>query len=217
VGQWFPSVHKALDKPGWRLLVITKSSCPMVDAPFFYIRIGREYTECSQWRDAAIARIRSISPDLVIFGSANASFTQQQWTEGTARVLARISPASGRVALLVDTPSLPFNGPDCLKHDALRPAWLQQAGTCRAPAAASTHAADIQHWLQTAAARFPNVQLLDMNDHICPDGICRAELNGRVVFRDSQHLSGGFARSLASPMASQLFADASRRAHTSRH
>ncbi|TXI84854.1 MAG: hypothetical protein E6Q40_08670 [Cupriavidus sp.] len=58
VGQWFPSVHGALDNAGWRLLVITKSSCPMVDAPIFYARIGREYTECAQWRDAALQRCR---------------------------------------------------------------------------------------------------------------------------------------------------------------
>ena len=44
VGQWFPAVHRALDDAGWRLLVITKSACPMVDAPIFYARIGREYT-----------------------------------------------------------------------------------------------------------------------------------------------------------------------------
>ena len=56
VGQWFPAVRGALDAH-WRVLVITKSSCPMVDEPFFYTRIGREYTECAQWRDAALRQV----------------------------------------------------------------------------------------------------------------------------------------------------------------
>lgn len=30
----------------------------MVDAPIFYARIGREYTECAQWRDAALQKCR---------------------------------------------------------------------------------------------------------------------------------------------------------------
>ena len=196
VGQWFPAVQNALDDAEWRLLVMTKSSCPMVDVPFFYTRIGREYTECSQWRDAAIERIRDMQPDVVIFGSANAGFTRQQWTEGTTRVLAQLSPASKRIFLLADTPALPFNGPDCLMRQAQRPAWLRHFGACSAPAA-SEHATDIQHWLRTAAAHFPNVQILDLNAHICPDGMCGAELDGRVVFRDNQHLSGSFAESLA--------------------
>jgi peptidoglycan/LPS O-acetylase OafA/YrhL len=195
-GQWFAAIQKALPSTEWRLLVITKSSCPMVDEPFFYARIGRTYLECSQWRDAAIKHIREMKPDMVIFGSADAGFTQQQWTEGTARILERLSPASGHIFILADTPALPFDGPDCLMRHVQRPAWLQQPGTCSA-SAASPRAADVQSWVQTAAARFPNVDLLDLNARICPDGVCRAELNRQVVFRDNQHLSGTFAESLA--------------------
>ncbi len=219
VGQWFPAVHKALEKKDWRLLVITKSSCPMVDETLFYARIGREYTECSQWRNAAIERIRDIRPDLVIFGSANAGFTQQQWTEGTARILARLSPVSRRIFLLADTPALPFNGPDCLLRLASRPRWLHQFDACRVPAA-SILATDVQLWTRTAIARFPNAQLLDLNAHICPDGMCHAELGGRVVFRDSQHLSGSFAASMQSVWASVISADnwkARRRTIATRH
>ena len=204
VGQWFPAVQKALDDSTWRLLVITKSSCPMVDEPFFYARIGREYTECSQWRNAAIHRIQNIAPDLLVMGSTSSDFTSQQWTEGTTRVLTRLSPASKRIFLLMDTPSLPFNGPDCLMRQAQRPIWLEQFNHCTAPAA-SQHAADIGHWLQTAAARFPNVRMLDMNAQVCPDGVCRAELDGRVVFRDNQHLSASFAASLAPAIESKFF------------
>lgn len=203
VGQWFPAIQKALDDGKWRLLVITKSSCPMVDEPFFYTRIGREYTECSQWRMAAIERIRDMRPDVVIFGSADAGFTQEQWTEGTTRVLAQLSPVSKRVFLLVDTPILPFNGPDYLMRHARRPDWLRQAGACSAPAA-SARASDIQNWLRTAIAPFPNVRLLDLNAHICPNGVCGAELDGQVTYRDNQHLSRSFAESLAPEMEKAL-------------
>lgn len=203
VGQWFPAIKGALDESEWRLLVITKSSCPMVDEPFFYTRIGREYTECSQWRDSAIEHIARISPDLLLLGSANAEFTQQQWTEGTARVLARLSPASKSVFLLVDTPSLPFNGPDCLIRYAARPAWLKPSTSCSTQAI-SAQADDIRGWLQAAAARFPNVRQLDLNPLICPGGVCRAEMDGRIVYRDNQHLSASFAASLSPTMRSLL-------------
>ncbi|MFT4177987.1 MAG: acyltransferase family protein [Thermomonas sp.] len=208
IGQWFPAVNKALDKPGWRLLVMTKSSCPMVDAPIFYARIGREYTECAQWRHVALLKIKQIKPNLLVFGSAYAAYTPEQWTEGTARVLNQISPATDRVFLLLDTPSLPFNGPDCLAAHAMRPNWLAGFGTCAAPAA-STQAQAVKKRLRAAATRFPNVTLLDMTAHICPDGLCRAELHGQVVFRDNQHLSGSFAASLATPMSRRLFPETS--------
>lgn len=144
-----------------------------------------------------------MKPDVVVFSSADAGFNRQQWTEGTARVLERLSPASRRIFILADTPSLPFDGPDCLMRHIQRPAWLQQPGACSAPAA-SMRPADVQTWIRSAAARFPNVEVMDLNARICPDGICRAELDGQVVFRDNQHLSGAFAESLADDFSNAL-------------
>lgn len=203
VGQWFPAIQGALADPGWRLLVITKSSCPMVDEPFFYARIGREYIECSQWRDAAIQYIERISPEVLLLGSANTEFTQKQWTDGTTRVLERLSPTSKRIFLLVDTPSLPFNGPECLIHHAARPSWLSQPRSCSAPAESGS-AADVRDWLQAAAEPFPNVRMLDLNPLICPTGRCMAEMDGRIVYRDNQHLTATFAASLAPALRSLL-------------
>jgi hypothetical protein len=183
--------------------VITKSACPMVDAPIFYARIGREYTECAQWRDAALQKVQALKPDLFIFGSAPAAFTPQQWTEGTARVLARLIPAATRIVLLADTPALPFDGPQCLMQQALRPAWLADAKRCTsAPGNAGAEA--IRRSLQATASRFANVEFVDLGPHVCPDGLCRAELDGRVTYRDNQHLSGSFAESLAPEMARAL-------------
>lgn len=67
--QWFPAYAKLFDKPGWRLIVATKSSCPMVDAPYYYARIGREFSRCDRWRKALLAQIATIKPDIVVFGS----------------------------------------------------------------------------------------------------------------------------------------------------
>ena len=203
IGQWFPAVHRVLDGAGWRLLVITKSACPMVDAPIFYARIGREYTECAQWRDAALQTVQELKPDLFIFGSAPAAFTTRQWTEGTARVLARLSPAVARIVLLADTPALPFDGPQCPMQQALRPAWLADARRCTSEPE-NSDAATIRRLLQATASRFTNVEFVDMGPHVCPDGVCRAELDGRVTYRDNQHLSGSFAESLAPAMGQAL-------------
>ena len=93
-GQWFPAMAKVFDRPGWRLLVLTKSSCPMVDEPFFYARIGREYTECARWRAASLAQVAAIKPDVLMLWTVSSNgFTEAQWTEGTARVLDTVSPS----------------------------------------------------------------------------------------------------------------------------
>ncbi len=83
MGQWFPAVSAIYAKRGWRLLVITKSACPMVEASFIYQRIGKQYTVCDEWRKAVLKELGSIKPDVVITGSASPySFSKDQWTSG---------------------------------------------------------------------------------------------------------------------------------------
>ncbi|BFI96750.1 MAG: acyltransferase family protein [Rhodanobacter sp.] len=215
-GQWFPAVAEAFDRPGWRLLVLTKSSCPMVDEPFFYSRIGKEYTACATWREHALQQLVRIRPDVVLLGTVDTNgFSREQWVAGTSKVLAVLSPAAGHVWLLRDTPMLPFDGPDCLAMHAGRPAWLGLQQACSA-SANDTHADQVYRWLGEAASRYANVGMLDMNPLICPDHVCSAEQNGLVVFRDNQHLTGSFAASLGPAMKTKLDVDANSRSAVQR-
>lgn len=202
-GQWFPAVAQAYDRPDWRLLVITKSSCPMVDEPLFYQRIGRMYVECSTWRQRAVKYLTDIRPDTVILGSVSTyAFSANQWIEGTGRILAPLAAASGQIYLLRSTPHLPFDGPDCLASHQGRPEWLASLGPCSARAGSTNEA--VYHWLQVASQPYPNVSVIDLNGQICPHGVCQAQRDGFVVFRDSQHMTASFARSLSQVLRSKL-------------
>jgi len=202
--QWFPAYQVLFDKPGWRLLVITKSSCPMVDEPIFYQRIGREYTECGKWRADALREIAALTPDVVILGSTfTYDYTQQQWVDGTRRVLDQLAPSTGTVFVMRSTPALPFDAPSCLMPRS----WLyaKLVGQRRCTADTSSQRNDnVFHWLQQAAAGLDNVHLVDMTDAVCPDHKCNAERNGTIVFRDTQHLTATFAASLASALAEKM-------------
>ncbi|WP_266181040.1 acyltransferase family protein [Dyella humicola] len=203
-GQWFPALARIFDRPDWRLVVLTKSSCPMVDEPFFYERIGREYTECSTWRSQALKQVATMRPDVVVLGTVSTDgFTQAQWKDGTVRVLGAISAASDHIYIMRSTPHLPFDGPNCLADHMGRPAWLSSLLVCDAPAS-DDHEQQVFQSLQQAGAQFANVQTIDLNDLICPLGRCSAELKGEVVFRDAQHLTASFARSLGPEMERRM-------------
>jgi len=202
--QWFPAIATALDRPDWRLLVLTKSACPMVDESFFYPRIGREYVECTTWRRHALQMVAELRPDIVVLGSdSNYDFDYTQSVEGTARLLKTISAATGHIYILRGTPHLPFSGPACLSAQSWLP-WLhtRQHG-CEAPAY-SKQDDDAYQRLRQASKRFNNVAILDLNDAVCPGGECKAERDGVVVFRDSQHLTATFVESLSEDLAQQL-------------
>lgn len=205
-GQWFPALSQVASKPGWRLIVVTKSACPMVDEPIFYARIGREYTECERWRHQAIEQLASMRPDIVVLSTgvvAGQSYSQVQWTDGMTRTLEALGDRVGKIYLLRSTPHVDFNGPDCLASHSDRPKWLGTPPDCEG-VANEVHEQQVYQWLQQAATRFPNAQAIDMNDLVCPGQRCSAEQNGQVVFRDEQHLTAGFAASLGPAMSARL-------------
>ncbi|MFB1490570.1 MULTISPECIES: acyltransferase family protein [unclassified Thiocapsa] len=192
LAQWFSMVPALFPEPTWRIVVLTKSACAMVDEDYFYPRIGQVYTVCSEWRDAVLAEIERIRPDVVITGSAATyDFTEAQWVEGSARVFSRLSKAADTVILIPGTPSLPFDGPGCVARHLSSDGQIGRAA-CGATER-QEHVVRVTRDLAQSAEKFSNVHFLDLNDLVCPDGICSAvTTDGLLVFRDSQHLTDRF-------------------------
>lgn len=202
--QWFPAYARIFDSPDWRLLVVTKSSCPMVDVPIFYERIGREYTECTQWRSDAMQEVASLKPDIVILGATDTyDFSAAEWTEGTRRILQTLHGKASRIYLVRSTPTLPFDGPSCLaRRSPLRDA-LRHNDECAAPLQ-DARSRQVFSWLKAAARAFTEVHVIDMTENICPQGTCHAERDGHIVFRDNRHLSASFVESLVPTLEGKL-------------
>lgn len=168
VMQWFPAVRAIFDRPGWRLVVLTKSSCPMVDAPFYFERIGAVYAICAEWRAASLHWVAETAPDVVITGSANNyGFPRDIWVDGLSRTLEALSQSSGQVVHLRSTPLLNAGG----------------------------HASydGVFAWEAEVARGFANVRVADLNPVICPGQDC---LGARNHYRDMRHLHPRYVLSL---------------------
>lgn len=190
--QWFPALTSMLDENVWKVVVLTKSSCPMVDEPIFYQRIGREYTECEKWRDRAVAWLGKNHADLLLMGSvASANYSQLQWREGTRRLLNRLKEHAGEIYIIESSPSLGFNGPDCLINSRNIEG---KSNVCIAPLNGREHkkVADI---LKSVAEEYENVHWLATSGLVCPNNECKAMQKNMIIFRDDQHLTASFAAS----------------------
>lgn len=201
--QWFPAFERIFSGPEWRLVVLTKSACAMVDRPIHYSRIGREYVECASWRNAALDHAANLSPEIMILGSSHTyDFSRSDWVDGTGAVLGRIAPSASKVFIIRSTPLLPFNAATCVGSQ------LQLHGTvteeaCRAPDKDERNR-QVASWLSESIERWRNVELLDMNDLVCADGFCRATQGEGLIYRDGQHLNAGFVGALSSQMAKRM-------------
>ena len=199
---WFPAFEAVFSEHGWRILVITKSSCPMVDEPVYYPRIKRFFTECAEWRQKAVKAIADIRPDMVLLGSSfGYDFDATQWTKGSRRLFQQLAPVARRVYVIRATPTLPFDSIDCLSE--------------RVPLSTTEQANCVVKWddtedsvvwrrIREAAQGLSNVELLDLNDLVCPNKICAAERDGLVVFRDRLHITANFSASLAKAVGTRM-------------
>lgn len=190
--QWFTALADSFTESGWRFIIFTKSSCPIVDEPIFYDRIGMVYEVCEEWRDNVLAGINQFNPDLIFIGnSAEYDYTQTQWNEGTQRVLSRLAPGLDHLFIIPGTHNLPFDGPGCLARQNWQPEFLEEFTNCTYQP--ETYASsDMLAGISIAASSFENVSLLDLNPIVCPNGICSAKVNDEIVYRDSQHLTDQF-------------------------
>lgn len=188
--QWISLLPALFKSPEWRTIVLTKSACPMVDEDYFYSGISQIYTVCTEWRNKTLKYMESLRPNIIFVGSAATyDFSKSQWIEGSSRVLAHLALVAERIIVVPGTPSLSFNGPGCLERRANS---KNKATVCREELM-TTEATDVAQYLKTAVQRFPNARLLNLNDLVCPGGVCTAQTPaGSVVFRDSQHLTNSF-------------------------
>lgn len=207
LAQWYPAVARIyLSQPDWQIIVFTKSACAAVEVSYYYDRIKSVYQVCERWRSGALEQIVTLKPDLVIMGSTRYGFRREEWQDGTRRILQRLAPAAGQIVIMSPAPTLGFNGPDCLARYGHQPQWLSErlpAATCTKPLTTEDNP-DLMAEFTAAAQPFANVSVLNLASSVCPEGLCRARLGEKIVYRDAQHLTASFAESLAPALAQGL-------------
>lgn len=195
--QWVSALPHSLDAKQWKIVVLTKSSCPPVDE-VVYLREHKVFQKCLEWREKVWRHVAEIRPDIVFVGSAASyGFTAKQWVDGSSAVFSRLAPSTGRMVAIVGTPGLSFDGPACLERS--------EAGGLCAETISMKPWDDVASYLSESVSRYPSARLLNLNDLVCPRGVCSARTeDGIPVFRDTQHLTDSFVRSRAPQISQRL-------------
>jgi hypothetical protein len=199
--QWFPALARVARAYDARILTFVKVACPFVDMRIRNVALKREYTECADFREATIKRLRDVRPDLTIVSSSRFAIhpvldrdtTREAQGEALARAIARIP---GRVAVIVDTPEAGRDVPSCLSRHA------KDVRACDVgmKVALSGRLGRIER----IAARATGAALIDLTPRICRADPCPVVVDGMIVFRDTRHLTATFAASLAPDLRTAL-------------
>ena len=208
--QWFDSLFRAAKLERWRLVTVLKVGCAASDTNPQHISAAADH--CKQWRARAIQRIVAMHPSAIVMASYNGVtlrgddspaplLSADEIRSGTRRTLQELSPADAPIVVLRDTPLPPFDIPSCVAKQ------LSRAGSGRScDFDASVALNEEAHAAERGAADgLRNIYYLDMDDLICRKTSCPATQNGVPIYRDLNHMTATFTKTLAPDLRTRLF------------
>jgi peptidoglycan/LPS O-acetylase OafA/YrhL len=194
--QWLPALDGIAKAKKWKIVTYFKSTCPVMSGVVLYK--GAPFDACTQWNTAALARLTGPDrPDLALIsfsrytvmqnghslgGEANAKAWQEAMHQMWSQIAAKVP-----VIVIRDTPRPNFDVPECVAK------YRTQLSHC----AFSRDAANAGSLPQELAAMSTDgVQLINLNDAICPTDPCAAVIGNVLVYRDNNHLTASYVMSL---------------------
>jgi hypothetical protein len=206
---WHAAVLGTAKAHKWRMLTLTKSSCPAADIHVQIYKTSAPYPQCSAWRKKALPaiaasrwgrvdvavvsdwhfhKVRSSPRGPRISGAAK----RAAWEAGMRRTLRTMLKGVGQIVLLRDSPDLPGDADSaraCYARNGL--AAERRCGTT----AGKALRAGIWKAEKRAAASFPGrVTVVDLTTPTCPRSWCGPIDGPYLAFKDDNHWTQTYVR-----------------------
>jgi len=210
--QLVPAFDSVLRQRGLRGELFFKASCPPFEVRRFLKEYRREYTECSAWRAAVYTHVAASRPRAVVlarYGGYASSLLDERgrginpaqattvWQAGVHATFVRLRAVGAPVFVFRDTPNPGVDVPRCVD--------LKGAAACGFSRAEKGRWDDVLFQAEAREAKqFDNVELVDLTDSVCPTDTCSVVQDGIIKFRDNNHLTATFARTLAPTLNAAL-------------
>ncbi len=193
---WQPAFQLLAEQRHWRLETLAKVTCPLQELHITSPYLGREYTECEQWRAEVMARVNVEHPRLVVLDmsrryGADFGFTSYDpaWIDTLGRTVAALRSTGATVLVLgpAADPHVPV--PACLS------AHLDDARACAPTRSTGFDSGGIT--AEQAATAAGGGHYADLTDLFCAADRCPVILGDTLVFRDDNHVTTEYAQLLA--------------------
>ncbi|WP_419197391.1 acyltransferase family protein [Mycolicibacterium phocaicum] len=194
-----PAFKQAATERHWRLEMLAKAGCSIVDLPISdrFNGFAEEFQRCAQWRSKIIARLQAERPQLVVLSSARVydangahmfvpglKMYDDAWLTGLTQLIQQLRESGSQVLVLGQSPE-PGPVPLCLSGH------LDDATACAAKPA-SRHGIGVE----SAAVRAAGGQFADVTELFCAAGRCPVIVGNTLVYFDAGHLTHEYSEQL---------------------
>ena len=187
--QWMPIAKSAAITNGWKMDFYLKAACAL--------NAQDAGPSCNGWQAEVRDALLADPPDMVLLAAGDPLLEtggeNQARAEGFASAWQPLRDAGIQLVVIADPPRPDKDIKECVFDN---PSELVRCSFDRTTA--------LQSGSNLRAATQDGDATLDLNDLICPADPCPAVVGQTVVFRDNNHLSQEYVRTLARPFALRL-------------
>ena len=191
---WVDALNEIAKKQHWELHTYVRASCP-----FAHVKWPRKYAAesaaCEIWNNSVDAALAKDKPYTYLFTSLRADVNQPLSANPSAAALAGIEkswqPVIDRGTKIVVIRDIPPTGGDqvscVLKHP-------QSPSVCQTLESSSPAKKD---WLFATVPKIKGTYRIDMTKYFCRDQKCPAIIGHVFAYRDKNHMTATYSRTLA--------------------
>lgn len=190
---WFDVLNQIATYSHWRLLVLAKGDCPVLDLPFKNppgtSPADGAFAACDRWHRFALARLRVARPDLVLIsqdaelGPGGTPHPVAEWQAATVRAIDQLPVPASRVTIIGNIPQPATSGPDCLSLNS------NDVQKCSGPNQGYFTA---RNAAEQSAARATGARYLDMTPWFCST-TCTDVIGRYQPYWDPYHVTASYS------------------------
>ena len=193
---WAPAFQQLAAQRHWRRETLTKAGCPPLDLPIVESLLGREYTECQQWRGEILGRLRDERPQLIVLSISrqygdDSGFPSygREWIDSLGRLTRELRGIAEQVLVLGPIPDPGSDVPVCLSTH------LDDVMACSKPRPTAVNNVGIAD--ETAAVETGGGQYADLTSLFCTVSRCPVIVGNTLMYLDESHLTLEYSGVLA--------------------
>ncbi|OBH02078.1 acyltransferase [Mycobacterium sp. E2699] len=192
---WSAAFQRISTQRHWRLEMLTKGYCPVLDLPIFSPLLRREYTECEQWRRQIVIRLQAQHPRLVVLSIRRVYDAQSfapydpAWILSLTRLVHELRGTGAQVLVLGPIPDPHSVVPFCLSRH------LDDATACAPPRSSAVSQSGTA--AENVATTAGGGHYADLTELFCTTARCPVIVGNALVYLDSNHLTLEYSRLLA--------------------
>jgi peptidoglycan/LPS O-acetylase OafA/YrhL len=202
-----PAFQQVAAQRHWRLEMMAKAACPIVDLPFanhLLNGLAEQIQGCAKWRAQIMARLRAERPQLIVVNSARLygadgtgmwlpAFDSYNpaWIDSLTRLVQQLRGTGAKVLVLGPTPDPTASVPTCLSGHLADPAACSASrNVLNGPGIAA----------ESVATKAGGGQYADLSELFCTANRCPVIVGNTMVYFDTRHLTREYSELLAPAM-----------------